>query len=275
VRTTASPVAIAAAALLASVALLTTTPAGANPRPLPFTYTADTLPAGEGEVEQYVDLAPVKALDPNGNPVWYGATQLQTEFEYGITDRLELGLYVTLAPTPPGYSNTAVLPEGNGIKQRLRWRPADEDALPLDVALYGELVENDFEFEIEAKIILQKRLGRLRIAANLWGEREFYYAANQQDWVANPTLGATYEITPMWHLGVEGWMRGEWPDSAPHPRPFNLGPHEYVGPALMIDFGKLWWSTGVYVRVDDLDRSLLPADAYGPVWARTIIGLEL
>ena len=30
--------------------------AHATPKPLPFTYGADTNPKGEGEVEQYIDL---------------------------------------------------------------------------------------------------------------------------------------------------------------------------------------------------------------------------
>jgi hypothetical protein len=257
-------------------ALLTATPAAhANPRPLPFTYTYDSLPEGDGEVEQFVDMTPVKALDPSGNPVWYGATQLQTEVEYGITSRLELGLYVTLAPKPAEYTSTATLPEGNGLKERLRLRLADENVLPVDVALYGELVENDFELEVEAKIILQKRLGHLRIAANLWVEREFYYAAARQDLAINPTLGATYEITPAIHLGVEGWLRAEWPDPSPGTRPFNVGPHEMVGPVVLLNLGKIWWSTGVYLRVDELERALQPGDAYGPVWVRTIIGVGL
>ena len=30
----------------------------ASPRPLPFSYTYDTLPKGAIEIEQYVDLSP-------------------------------------------------------------------------------------------------------------------------------------------------------------------------------------------------------------------------
>jgi hypothetical protein len=248
----------------------------ANPMPLPFTYTYQTLGKGEGEVEQYVDFVPTKALNALGNPVWYAATQLQTEFEWGITDHLELGLYATLAPQPPGgLTGTATLTESNGFKERLRLRVADEGVLPVDLAFYGEVVENDVELELEAKIILEKRFGHLRIAANLWGELEREYATNQFDWVANPTLGATYQLSPSVHLGVEGWMRGEWPASNPQPRPFNLGPHGYVGPAVMFDFGKLWWSTGVYLRADEVERAVQPGDAYGWIWVRSIVGVGL
>jgi hypothetical protein len=121
----------------------------------------------------------------------------------------------------------------------------------------------------------------LRIAANAWVEREFYYAVNQQDWVLNPTIGATYQVTPSFHAGVEYWMRVEFPDPAPAVRPFSLGPNQFVGPALMFAFGNLWWSTGIYARVNDVGRTALPTnglqppDDYGPIWARTVIGLEL
>jgi hypothetical protein len=273
---------LVATAVLA-VALLYSVSSDATPRPLPFTYTYDTLGKEESEVEQYIDLTPVKAISAqSGFPVWYTATQFQTEFEHGITDRLELGLYAAFMPSPgDAYQNTATLTEGTGFKERLRLRIAEEGQLPIDLALYGELVEYMTEFEIEAKVILQKRFGNLRIAANAWVEREFYYAVNQQDWVLNPTIGATYQVTPSFHAGVEYWMRVEFPDPAPAVRPFSLGPNQFVGPALMFAFGNLWWSTGIYARVNDVGRTALPTnglqppDDYGPIWARTVIGLEL
>jgi hypothetical protein len=264
------------AALFASAS--TTSPrAAATPRPLPFTYTADTLGEGETEIEQYVDLVPVKATSANtGKPVWYTATQFQTEYEHGITDRLELGLYLAFQPDPGSdYANVATLTEGTGFKERLRLRLADAGAWPLDVALYGELVEYTNEFEVEAKVILERRVGNLRIAANAWVEREFYYAQSQEDWVLNPTIGATYQVTPSLHVGAEYWMRVEFPDPAPHPRPFSIGPNQFVGPAVLVNLGHLWWSTGVYARVNDIGRTAEPLDDYGPIWVRTIVGLEL
>jgi hypothetical protein len=166
--------------------------ADATPRPLPFTYTYDTLGKGESEIETYIDLTPVKAIPPlGGKSIWYTASQFQMEFEHGITDRLELGLYAAFQPSAPeGYTETATLTEGTGFKERLRLRLAEEGQWPIDLALYGELVEYTTEFEIEAKVILQKRFGKLRIAANAWVEREIYYASTQQDWVLNPTIGA-------------------------------------------------------------------------------------
>lgn len=258
--------------------------ASAHPRPLPFTYTYPTLPKGEVEVEQYVDFDPVKATSTEtGKPRFFGATQLQTEVEIGLTDRLELGLYATFVPRPQdGFTSMPVLPEGNGAKQRLRLRLAEEGQWPIDLALYGEVVENDREIELEAKVILARRLGDLHIVANLTSEFEAYFKG-EKELVLDPSLGVTYQVTPAFHPGLEYWVRAsfplgeerEEPGGVEAPRPFNDGPHHYVGPAMMFDFGRAWWSTGAYFRVSDVGHVLVPGDAFGPVWLRTVVGVGL
>jgi hypothetical protein len=260
----------------AGLLLLAAPDASATPRPLPFTYTTETLPKDSFEIEQYADLTPLRALSSSsGAPVWYAGTQFQTELEYGITDRLELGLYFVDVPSPgDGYAQTAPMTEGTGVKERLRYVFAEPGAWPIDVGLYGELVENDHEVELEAKLLLQRRFGKLRVATNLWAEYELYYQP-QRDLVINPTLGATYELTPLLHLGAEGWMRVEFPDPAPHTRPFSVGPAGYVGPTVLLNFGRLWWSSGFYARVTDADHTMKPGEPYGPVWGRMVVGIDL
>lgn len=263
------------AAVLATLATISV--AHANPRALPFTYPYATLAEGEAEIEQYVDLTPLTALSTSsGARTWYVPPQFQTEFEYGITNRLELGLYVTFVPNhADSLTSTAELPEADGVKQRLRLRLAEEGEWPVDVALYGEVVENDEEIELEAKVILAKRFDRLRIMMNLTGEREFYYE-NRRDWVLNPSAGLTYQVTPTFQPGLEYWMRAEFtnPDP-PGPKPFDLKSHHYVGPTVLLNFGKIWWSTGVYLRMDEPAHTLQPGDSWGNVWARTIVGVSL
>ncbi len=250
--------------------------ARATPKVSPFTYGYETLGEGEVEIEQYADLTPLKAQNAaSGAPVWYGATQFQTELEYGITDRYELGLYVTLVPSPSsGLTGTAETMEANGVKQRLRMRLAEPGAWPVDIGLYGEVVENEREIELEAKVIVQRRIGRLLALTNLVAEREYYFV-NRREWVLSPTASLSYQVTPSIFPGVEGWMRVEWPDPAMHPRAWNLGPIGYVGPTFSVSFGRVWWTTGAYVRVNTPMRSLEPGESYGNFWGRTIVGVEL
>jgi hypothetical protein len=252
--------------------------AQANPRPLPFTYTTDTLGPGQVEIEQYVDLVALRAINPGtAMPQWYLPSAFQTEIEIGLADRLELGLYLTFVPDPgEQLASKAIFPgAGTGLKQRLRYILADAGAWPVDTGLYGELVENEREIELEAKLLLQRRFDRLRIAANLSGEYELYFSG-QRELVLNPSLGATYELSPTFHLGLDSWLRGEYPQNPrPAARTFGLGPAAYVGPAAMVNFGKLWWALGVYARITDPSHDLQPGEPYGPVYVRSLIGYDL
>ncbi len=265
-------------ALVVTLALLTSTRAvTANPRPLPFTYQHEQLAAGESELEQYADFTPVRALAvPSGDLAWYGLTSFATEFETGITDNLELGLYITFAPAPPGdFTQTPLPMNGNGMKQRLRYSLAPSGEWPVDVSLYGELAENEREVEIEAKVLLQRRFGMARLVANLSAEREFYFDG-RHDFVLNPSAGLTFEPTPRIQPGLEYWLHAEFPEEdPPHPVPFELKPHSYLGPTLLLSFGRLWWTNGFYFRVSNLNHTLEAGESFGNVWFRTLIGVGL
>jgi hypothetical protein len=259
-----------------------TSTAHANSRALPFTYTTDTLAPGQAEVEETVDLTPLRGLTANGAPTTYLSQTFQTEIEIGVAERLELALYFTFAPTYPNISDPAVMPEATGIKQRIRYILATPGEWPIDVGFYGETSENDHEFELEGKILLQKRFDKLRVAANVWAEYELYFEKDattgdhQRDVVLNPTLGATYEISPMFSIGIDSWLRGEYPTNpAPATRTFGLGPEYYIGPALMLSFEKVWWSFAAYARVTDTDHAMQPGEPYGKVWFRTMVGYNL
>jgi hypothetical protein len=254
------------------VALTHATAASANPRPLPFTYPHEQLVTGATELEQFVDFTTAKATDDtSGKDAQYGMFQFQTEFEHGITDRLELGLYVMYAPSAPrGFRDTPEPIEGNGMKQRLRYKLADTGVWPIDVAVYGELVENEREFELEGKLILQRRLGIARIMANVTAEQEFYYNG-EHDFVFNPSAGVTFEATPAIQPGIEWWMRAEFPEDAE--REGSPDTQHYVGPALLLQMGPLWWTNGVYLRVSHWDdNDAAPHAGFGKLWIRSVIG---
>jgi hypothetical protein len=42
-----------------------------------------------------------------------------------------------------------------------------------------------------------------------------------------------------------------------------------------LQFGKLWWSVGAYLRLDDMKRAVEIDDQYGHLWVRSVIGLSL
>jgi hypothetical protein len=248
-------------------------PAQATPRTLPFSYPVETLAPDAFEIEQIVDMTPIRILDQSGEHN-VARTTLTTEFEYGITPRLEVAVYLQLADLPGGGNEGAL--RFDGLKQRARYRVSDPLTWPVDVALYGEVAELRNEIELEAKLILQRHLGPLRLVTNLWGERELYHSG-RREWVLHPTAGAAYEWGPHFSVGLEGWLLKEFADDEEDEgEDFNGGPHGYLGPTFFAQgAGRGWLSFGAYTRLTDFSRSGRVGDYYGRFWFRLMIGVEL
>jgi hypothetical protein len=263
------------------VALLLAPAAVANPHPLPYSYPYQTLPQGKIEVEEIVDLVPVRVsrekLDGTRDAVTALRYQLQTELELGITDRLELGLY--FAFRQGATADTPAL-RFEGMKQRLRYRFAEEGDLPLDIGVYLEVAEFYNEVELEQKLLLSRRFGYLTAVANLWVEQEYYFQDQEWKLIYNPTAGAVYEFSPSFMLGLEYWARGRFDDAAsasgeatPATSDSPSGTRHYLGPTFLLQSGEAWWSTGVYARLDHFSEDAAADDPYGKVWIRTMVGL--
>lgn len=256
------------------VTLCASTCALANPRALPFTYPVQSLPEGALELEQFVDATPVQGFELTGELRTQPSWLLTTEFEYGLTDRLEAAFYFQISADPADGTGI-VPPQFDGVKQRLRYRLLDDMESPVGLAVYGEIAELRDEIELEAKLLIQKSFGPLRLLANLWVEREFYYSG-QREWVLHPTAGATYQLNPYVTLGAEYWLSYELQDGGtPAPVPFNLQPHHFIGPALSLQKGRVWWTTSVYARLDGMGRNAQFGDEFGRVYVRSVLGVEL
>jgi hypothetical protein len=252
--------------------------AAANPHPLPYSYPYQTLPKGRVEIEEIADLVPMRVArekeDGTRDAVTSIRSRLQTELELGITDRLELGLYFSFHQGAT--AGTPAL-QFDGLKQRLRYRFAEEGDLPLDMGVYFEVAEFHNEIEIEEKLLLSKRFGYLTLVSNLWVEQEYYFQTQEWKLIYNPTLGAVYELSPNLMLGLEYWARGRFnKDNAATGEASSdtpTAPRHYLGPTVLLQSGEAWWSTGVYARLDHLGEAAQAEDPYGKVWIRTMVGM--
>lgn len=255
--------------LLVLAALAAPTSALANPRNLPFSYNASTSARGELEVEQFVDIIPIRLEhelpDGSAESTMIPRYELETELEYGLTDRLEYGLYFAFRQ---GATVDTPVIRFQGIKQRLRWRFSRPE-WPVQLAAYGEVATFHDEIEVEEKLILDYRAGRVRALANLWIEQEWYFVDDDTKYVYNPTAGATYELSPAFTVGAEYWVRGrfdaEMGDTA----------HHYAGPTFLAQRGDYWIAAGLYARLDALGRATAIDDPFGKVWVRLIAGIGL
>ena len=264
-------------AVLALASVITfAAPAAATPRSLPFTYPYHTLPAGAAELEQYVDLVPTRVAREKSDGTLEGVMSqryvLQTEFEYGITDRLEGAFYLMFKQ---GASAQSAL-RFQGVKQRLRYRLADESEWPVGVAGYFEIAELQDEFEVEEKLIVGRRFGHLQLLANLWFEQERYFQAGETKLIFNPAAGATWEISPHLVVGLEYWARGRMGGKATAASAdVPTRTHHYLGPTLLLQGASMWLSVGAYLGLDSAGKGFEVDAAYGPVWVRALLRVEL
>jgi hypothetical protein len=248
--------------------------ARSNPHALPFSYPYATLPKGLSEIEQYVDLTPVRAIDSGDRTVTTLGSALVTEVEYGLTDRFELGLYMRFFTEPADSGGNPQL-RFDGLKQRLRYRFSEPGAWPVDLGLYGEIAEFSDEIELEGKVLLDRRIGRWQFLVNLWAEYALHYSG-ERAWVANPTAGTSFEIVPALRVGIEYWMHGELGSNrSDTSRDFNALFHHYIGPAVLLQGSRVWWAVAPYIRLDAWGRDGQVGDEFGRLWVRTIIGIEL
>lgn len=267
------------AAVLGVLSLLAGRPdAGATPRPLPFTYPVETLPAGDLELELYVDMTPVRVAREGAvstNAVTSLRSELQAELEYGITDKLELGLYFVAHQAA---SATSPYLQFRGIKQRLRYELSDPVSWPIGVGLYGEIAEYHDELEFEEKILLSRRFGAFGVAANLWVEQEYYFQDDDWRFIYNPTAGAFYEFMPELAAGLEYWVRGRFDDPESSTAAGSDAPtraRHYLGPTALLQAGHHFVSVGTYLRLDNLGEPQAVDDAWGRVYVRLLVGIAL
>ncbi len=255
---------------LLSLALLCATAdlASATPHPNPFTYPYQTLPEGSLEIEQYTDLTPVRVERTNGDGTvdrLFGVrAKLNTEIEYGLTDRLEVGWYFAFNQSASAGDSALTF---DGVKQRLRYRFADTGELPIDIGLYFEIAELHDEIEFEEKVILAKQFGALNLVANLWVEQEYQFQNKVTEHLFNPTAGLNYELSPRYIIGAEYWARGEFEHAAEAVH--------YAGPTFLFQRDKLSFALGIYARLDGLGTSAAVDDPYGKLYARAIVSVDL
>lgn len=264
----------ASALALGAAALLSSASARATPRALPFTYPPQTLPAGALELEQYVDTTPVRVAredTADTKAVTSLRWDMQTEFEYGLTDYVELAWYFVYQQ---GASAQAPALTFRGVKQRVRFNLADRGVWPVDVGGYLEVAEYHNELEFEEKLLLGKRFGRLDVLANLWIEQEYYFQEDSWKLVYNPTVGASYELSPNFNAGLEYWARGRFDEGAAADETPS-GARHYLGPALMAQRGEHFLTVGAYARLDRFGETQRIDDAWGNVWVRVLLGIGL
>ncbi len=247
---------------LVAVTLSFAVPTFAGESPFGYVYTTDTHPRGEREIEQWLTR---RHGQSRGD---YDLWQARTEFEYGITDRLQTALYLNYdhvsafhnradGTTGPG----AFVPDSVDPDARYRrtffqsfsnewiYRVLSPYKDPIGLALYIEPTWGPDERELETKLILQKNFleDRLVWAANLTAaaEKERFHGAWENEGELEFTTGLAYQVAPGWHAGLEYRHHRGYEG-----RGFSAAKRVYavnfIGPSVHYASRK-WWLTATFL----------------------------
>jgi hypothetical protein len=193
----------------------------ASDRHFTYTYESAVLRPGGREIEPWSTFR----LGQSG---FYNGLDTRIEAELGLTDRLQTSLYLNMksvtADTPLGRTSSTEL---QGLSSEWKLKLSDPVADGAGVALYGELSAGPSEVELEGKLILDKRVGRLLGAVNLVVEHEWNYETPETEREAKFEVDAAagFFLTPRLTAGLE--LRSHtvvWPTGEPTRSALFLGP---------------------------------------------------
>lgn len=223
----------------AGLALASNFTAEANDRHFGYTYETATMPKGTRELE-------VWSTARIGHDDFYSRLDHRLEFETGLTDNLQTSFYLNWEniSSADGAGGIATDFAWKGISSEWKYKLTDPVADAIGTAFYGELGYNTDEIELEAKLLLDKKLGRFLAATNFVAEME--YAADGdafglEEYELEFDLGLSYEVNPALSLGLELRSHNEIAKLNGKDMEFEHSAL-FLGPTLAYS-AKSWWLT--------------------------------
>jgi hypothetical protein len=178
----------------------------AQDRLFTYTYQSSVLNKGQRELESWNTLR-------TGREDYYARFDNRTEYEIGLGKNLQTAFYLNLTSmtsTSIDNSNKSLSTENEiGFSNEWKLKLLDPIANPIGAAIYGEVGILSNEIELEGKVIIDKKIGNLTIAANGVYEQEFApgYVDNELKWEKEKKiesyLAFAYSFSPKFSLTLE------------------------------------------------------------------------
>ncbi|MEP7265185.1 MAG: DUF6662 family protein, partial [Bacteroidota bacterium] len=143
------------------------------------------------------------------------------EFEVGLNNRLQTSFYLNINSATTLVSDVVLQGQtyvasssfktdmGISFSNEWKYKLSDPVANAIGAALYGEIGISGSEFELEAKIILDKKTGRFTHALNLVAEPEFESeiengkVEQEMEFSFEEDYGLMYNVNKSWNIGFE------------------------------------------------------------------------
>ncbi|MBI3502920.1 MAG: hypothetical protein HY063_14105 [Bacteroidetes bacterium] len=187
------------------------------------TYQSTVLPKGAMDLEAWSTFR-------TGRKYFYNALDTRLEMEVGLTNKLQTALYFNGThsafaqnkDTLGGIADTSmsgVLHQSEfSMSSEWKLKLMDPSTDPIGFAVYAELTFGTDEFEIENKLIFDKRTEKNIFAFNLVNEYEFAYdvkkGKTQHEWEDEPEVDLAYMhlLKTNFGIGLEAVNKNEIED---------------------------------------------------------------
>jgi hypothetical protein len=250
--------------------VLSTVAAQASERRFTFAYDTDVMPKGASELELW-------ATPHFGHADDSTEIENRVELEWGLGHQLQTSLYLNLVSAFDGSPKTADLEWSVSNEWKLKLLDSAADAFGLGV--YGELELGYHEAELEAKVLLDKRVGQLLATINFVGaqEWEFTPGAPNRDTKVEADAGAAWFFSPSFSVGIEARSHGVFSSD----EGFE-GNAFYAGPVATWASRTFWASLSVMPQLaavkpesEALSDSRLDLGEHERLMVRLLVGFDL
>ena len=210
--------------------------ASGTERRFAVSYETTTAPAGTFEIEQQF------AWEKGGG---FDTFTFRHEVEFGVTDRLQLAVYLYDFEFARQPGSRATTWGGSGIEAV--YQLTDPNKSFIGSALYGEALVSDTSLELEGKLLLQKNFGPLMLVYNGVVEAHWEDRYSHQVGVLEQTLGLSYQLHPRFSVGVEAKHEVEFDDWS-----HSGGNAVFVGPNVAFRKGNFFLAVAALFRASDV-----------------------
>ncbi len=173
----------------------------ANDRHFTYVYESGVLPPKAKEFELWTTYR------ENRGELDYTRIDGRAEFEIGLTDNLMTAIYLNWRhlnrETAPGVHASEF--EFRGVSSEWKYKFTDPVADRVGFAVYEEVSAGPDEYEIETKLILDKRWGSELLAWNLVFEKEgeWHHSLRDAEDKFELNAGWAHLFNPRWSAGIE------------------------------------------------------------------------
>lgn len=210
--------------------------AGANERRFTHAYETAVLAPGVKELEMSEEAK-------LGRSEAYVGLKHRFELEFGVVKNLQSSIYVNLESTLKGARSIKESELNWTLASEWKWKLLDAVADPVGLGLYGEFTVGYREIELEAKVLLDKRVGPWHAVFNAVGEHEWELTAGAPN-LENKLegdLGLIYNFNPRLSAGLELFGHSIFSGEEGYE-----GTAFYVGPAVTYAT-EAFWITGSFM----------------------------